>query len=68
MWKPNLTPVIKEARLAFAIKYKNWTIEDWKRVIWTDETNVVLGQQRSSHWIWKTLLEGEEFVMSTIRE
>lgn len=43
MWKPNLTPTMKEAKLAFAIKYKDWTIEDWKRVIWTDETSVVLG-------------------------
>ena len=51
IWKPNLTPVMKEARLAFAIKYKDWTIEDWKRVIWMDETSVVLGQRRGSHRI-----------------
>lgn len=23
IWKPNFTPVIKEAKLVFAIKYKN---------------------------------------------
>ena len=56
MWKPNLTPAMKEARLAFAVKYKDWTIEDWKRVIWTDETSVVLGQQRGNHWVWRTPL------------
>ncbi len=44
MWKPNLTPTMKETRLAFAVKYKDWTIEDWKRVIWTDKTSMVLGQ------------------------
>lgn len=68
IWKPNLTPAMKEARLAFTIKYKDWTIEDWKKVIWTDETSVVLGQQRGSHWIWKTLLEGEEPITLTVRQ
>lgn len=43
IWKLNLTPTIKEAKLVFAIKYKNWTIKDWKRVIQTDEISVVLG-------------------------
>ena len=33
IWKPNLTLTVKKARLAFAIKYKDWTIEDWKKVI-----------------------------------
>ena len=68
MWKPNLTPAMKAARLAFAVEYKDWTIEDWKRVIWTDETSVVLGQRRGSHRIWRTLLEGEKPVTSTVRE
>ena len=31
-WKPDLTPAMKKARLEFAIQYKDWTIEDWKRV------------------------------------
>ena len=35
--KPMLsTPNIK-ARLEFAKTHQNWTIDDWKRVIWTDE-------------------------------
>ncbi len=59
---------MKAARLAFAIEYKDWIIEDWKRVIWTDKTSVVLGQRRESHRIWGTLLEGEKPVTSTIRE
>ena len=68
IWKPKLTPAMKEARLAFTIKYKDWTIEDWKRIIWTDETNVVLGQRRGNHRVWRTPLEGEEPVTSTIQE
>ena len=37
-----LTKAMKEARLQFALRYKDWTIEDWKNVIWSDETSVVL--------------------------
>lgn len=33
MWKPNLTFAIKEASLTFVVKYKDWTIKNWKRVI-----------------------------------
>ncbi len=68
MRKLNLTPAMKAARLAFEIEYKDWTIEDWKRIIWTDETSVVLGQQRESHRIWRTLWEGEKPVTSTVGE
>jgi hypothetical protein len=24
----------------FAEKYLHWTVEDWKRVIWSDETKI----------------------------
>lgn len=27
-------------RLAWAITHKDWTKDDWRRVVWTDETNV----------------------------
>lgn len=68
MWKPNLAPAIKEARLAFIIKYKDWTIEDLKRVIWIDETSMILGQQRGSYRIWRISLEEKEPVISIVRE
>lgn len=67
-WKPDLTPTMKKARLEFAIRYKDWTIEDWKRVIWTDETSVILGQRRGNNRIWRTVEEGQQPVTATIRE
>ena len=27
-------------RMDFALKYKNWTMEDWTRVIWSYETKI----------------------------
>jgi hypothetical protein len=35
------------ACLRFTQRYENWTIEDWKRVIFNDETNI----NRSCCWI-----------------
>jgi hypothetical protein len=40
---------MKMARLAFAIDHAHWTLDDWKNVIWSDETSVVLGHRRGSY-------------------
>ena len=51
--KPSLTEAMKEARYQFALRYKDWTIEDWKRVIWSDETGVVLNSRRGKIRQWR---------------
>ena len=33
----------KAARLLWAIKYQNWTVEDWKKVVWSDECIMKIG-------------------------
>jgi len=43
--KPVLKPSHKAARLRWARKYQNWTVEDWKKVIWSDESAIVLGRK-----------------------
>ena len=44
--KPGLDSAMKEARLQFCLRYRHWTLDDWKNVIWSDETSVVLGSRR----------------------
>ena len=50
--KSGLLPVVKRKQpllklhhrkdqLHFAESYKEWTLEDWKRVIWSDETKLI---------------------------
>ena len=41
--KPNLTQSHIEARVAFAEKYYNSRVTDWAKVLWTDESTIVLG-------------------------
>jgi transposase len=35
-----LTPIRKRKRLLFAKKYQHWTEDDWRRVIFSDETKI----------------------------
>jgi hypothetical protein len=45
--KPSLTEEQKAAHLQWCLIYKDWTIEDWKKVIFSDETSVQLRGVRS---------------------
>ena len=51
--KPLLSVRHMKQRLAFALKYQNWTIEDWKRVFWSDETKINRFGSDGKHWVWK---------------
>ncbi|GJJ70153.1 hypothetical protein EMPS_02502 [Entomortierella parvispora] len=42
--KPYLKPAHELARLNFAKKHEKWTVEDWKKVIWTDESSFEIGK------------------------
>lgn len=56
--KPLLKLVHRQSRLAFARKYKDWTVEDWKRVIWSDETKINRIGSDGQDYIWKRRGEG----------
>jgi transposase len=51
--KPGLTDAMKAARLGFALQHEHWQLEDWKNVIWTDETSIVLRHRRGSTRVWR---------------
>ena len=44
--------------LAFAFKYQNWTVEDWKRVIWSDEIKINRIGLDGKQWVWKQVGQG----------
>jgi len=39
--KPGLTKENKLARYNWCLAHKDWTLKDWKNVIWLDETSVI---------------------------
>jgi hypothetical protein len=67
--KPLLSVRHRKARLAFAQKYREWTVEDWKRVIWSDETKINRFGSDGREWVWKQKGEGliEREVQGTVK-
>lgn len=56
--RPLLTKVHRRARLDWAIEHQHWTLEDWKRVVWSDETKINRLGSDGRQWIWKKIGEG----------
>src|SRR5215208_5540165 len=67
--KPFISVINKTKRLAWAMERKDWTIEDWKKIVWTDEST--FSQFQKSGWgrVWRK--PGEEFhedcIASTVK-
>lgn len=59
-WKPGLSEKAKADRVAFAKIYEHWTLEQWKDVVWSDETSVILGHRRGGLRVWRTVPEKHE--------
>jgi transposase len=56
--RPYLKHSHRKARMDFAEKYQHWTVEDWKRVIWSDETKINRFGSDGKKWVWKR--QGEQ--------
>ena len=47
-----LTTEDKKRRLKFAMEHRHWTIDDWKKVIFTDETQIPMFGSGGYQFIW----------------
>jgi len=54
---PMLTKCHKKEWMDFAVSHLQWTLEDWKRVVWSDETKVNCLGSDGKKWVWKRLGE-----------
>ena len=55
--RPLLKPHHRRARREFAERHTEWTVEDWKRVWWSDETKINCLGSDGRKYVWKR--EGE---------
>jgi len=56
--RPFLSKKHKKQRMDFALTHQDWTVEDWKKVVWSDETKINrMGSDRRK-WVWKKAGEG----------
>jgi transposase len=51
--KLQLLPRHIRQRLDFAKRHQYWTVDDWKQVIWSDETKINRLGSDGRKWIWK---------------
>ena len=49
--KPGLCDVNVALCLEWALKHRDWTIEQWKRVIWSDESTIWVGVNPCRQWV-----------------
>jgi hypothetical protein len=50
---PMLKKVHYQKRLEFAQRHENWSLEDWKRVLWSDETKINRIGLNGKVYVWK---------------
>ena len=50
---PLLSPHHKKAQMDFAIAHQDWTVDDWSRVVWSDETKINRLGSDGRKWVWK---------------
>ena len=51
--RPQLTAAHKRDRLAWAKAHRDWTLEDWKSVNWSDEVIINRIGSDGRHWTWR---------------
>src|SRR5436305_745073 len=56
--KPFLSKRHKRERMDFALRHQHWTVEDWKKVVWSDETKINRLESDGRKRVWKKAGEG----------
>ena len=51
--KPLVSAANRKKRLLFAREHQNWTVEDWKNVMWSDESRFNLFQNDGRVKVWR---------------
>jgi len=66
--KSFISPINKKSRLKWAEKHHNWTIDEWRNVVWTDESPFVLRYQGPKRVLRLTSERcKEKFMMGTVK-
>jgi transposase len=56
--RPLLSKRHRKERMDFALAHQDWTVEDWKKVVWSDETKINRLGSDGRKWVWKKAGEG----------
>ena len=66
---PLLSAKHRKAHLDYAHAHKDWTVEDWKRVVWSDDIKINHLGSDGCKWVWKRPGEGlsDRLVEGTVK-
>jgi transposase len=62
--KPYINSINQAKRLVFARKHQNMTVDDWKHVLWSDESSFEIGKNSRQIHVWR--FPSERFESSCI--
>lgn len=48
-----LTEKAAKLRYEWAYRHRDWTYDQWRRIIWSDECSVELGKGKRNQWVWR---------------
>ena len=51
--KPFINEKHRKDRLRFAREHKDWTLDQWRKVIWTDESSIEIGKDVGARKAWR---------------
>ncbi|KAM9473079.1 transcription activator BRG1-like [Salvelinus alpinus] len=62
--KPKITMRNAKRRLEWCKARRHWTLEQWKRVLWSDESRFTIWQSDGRIWLWR--MPGESYLTECI--
>uniref|UniRef100_A0A8C5QSV3 Transposase Tc1-like domain-containing protein n=1 Tax=Leptobrachium leishanense TaxID=445787 RepID=A0A8C5QSV3_9ANUR len=62
--KPYITKCNAERRMQWCKACRHWTLEQWRRVLWSDESRFSIWQSDGRVWVWR--LPGERYLSDCI--
>jgi len=65
--RPLLTQKHAKKRLAWAKAHRHWAVDDWRRVIWSDECAVQKDSNATGYWVFRRQNKREKFAPQNVR-
>jgi transposase len=51
--KPNISPVNAKCLLKWCKELRQWTVNNWKHMIWGDESRYIMWRSDGKIWVWR---------------